>query len=260
MKLRRLFFAFLLLLAAFQFCFSQDNKSLTLFSVLPERATYEELANRIDYLAVETIKIPNAVAYIVIYGGLNPIENAFYRKSIARYIKYRRINEKDISLINSIDLKKPRFEFWISKDGTKPAVEKFDSLLLPRTNKAISFVEDAIEIVTIDGKQTYLPVGCEFGCISYVDFSLLFEFLNSNSQMKAFVIIHNKNFKKAEKVMDLISKETLTKVKILPERIKFLYGGKNKITANNYSEIEIYLAANELQLPKNSSKKYKSFN
>jgi hypothetical protein len=261
MKLRGLFFGFLFSLAAFQFCFSQEQeKNFVLFDSFSE-TTYEELIARIDYLAVETNKTPNAVGYIVIYGGSNPIENAFNRKSIQNYIKFRKFDEKYLSVINSSDLEKPKLEFWISKDGTKPKVkEEKPSFSLPKTNKAILFIDDAIEIVKIDERQTYLPFGCDAGCVTYVNFYLLSEFLNSNPDIKAYVIIHEKNLKKAKKVMKILSKETSDEVKISPDRIKFLYGGKNRISGNNSSEIQIYLGTGESQLPKTSSKKYKTFN
>ncbi len=254
MKLRRFLFAFLLALAAFQFCFSQEkNENLILFAS-SLKITYEEIAAQTDYFVNEIYKTPNAVGYIVIYGGANPIENAFYKNAIIRNTKFRKFSEEKLKIITSTTEKEIKLEFWISKDGTPPAVEKDNnSLILPATNKALYFAGDLINLSEIDGKQTYYFVGCEAGCIEFPDFYLLSEILKANPQLKAFVIIHNKNFKKAEIVKDAIKKNA----RVLPNRINFIYGGKNKINDKQFSEIEVYLASDESQLPKLSLIKYK---
>lgn len=258
MNLRRLFFAFSISLAAFQFCFSQErNENLTLFASVGE-ITYEEIAAITDSLAGEVYKTPNAVGYIVFYGGSNKIDNAFYKRAIVRNLRFRNFDKKRLLVLASINLEKPKFEFWLSKDGTKPAVkEEADNFVLSTANEAIYFAGDLIETTEIEQKQSYYFVGCEAGCIQYPDLHLLSEFLKANSQLKAFVVIHNKKLKKAKFVKNILSKEILDDTEIQSNRLVFLYGGKNKTNVEQFSETEIYLASNENQLSQVSAIKYK---
>lgn len=252
MKAQKLSLIFLVFLINCQIFFAyQKNENFTLFDSFSE-ATYEDLIARLDFLMVEKNKIPNAVAYVIIYGGSDQIENAFYQKAIFRYInKVRQFDEQKIKILTSAGAGKIKFEFWISKDGTKPEIEQKDfSLIVPTNGKVIKFADDSIEIVKIDEKQTYLTVGCEFGCIKSLDFYLLSEILQANSSLQAFVIIHNKNLKKAKFVKNILSEEVFNNTKISDDRIKFLYGGQNKTNDKRYSEIEVYLAIDQTQLPK----------
>jgi len=258
MKFQKSFLLLLILLINCQILLAQEkNENLILFDSFAE-ATYEDLAARIDSLTVEKNKTPNAVGYIVIYGGSNQIENAFYRQAIVKYIKFRRDDDKKLKVITSTNLEKVKFEFWISKDGTKPKVkQENDSLILPTTNESIYFADDLIETAEIEGKQSYYSVGCEVGCIKSLDFYLLSKFLKANLQMNAFVVIHNKNLKKAKLVKNVLSKKILNDTEIPSGRLNFLYGGKNKTNNNRYSEVEVYLAVDKTQLSKSSLIKYK---
>jgi len=259
MRLRRFLLAFLISLAAFQFCFSQEkNGNLTLLASIGE-ITYEELAAITDSLASEVYKTPNSVGYIVFYGGSNKIENAFFKRAIVRNLRFRNFDKKKLFVVSSVSLEKPKFEFWLSKDGTKPAIkEEADNFILPTANEAIYFAGDLIETTEIEQKQTYYFVGCEAGCIQYPDLYLLSEFLKANSQLKAFLVIHNKKLKKAKFVKKILAKEILENTEIQSNRLVFLYGGKNKANVNQFSEIEVYLALNQSQIPKLSLIKYKS--
>lgn len=258
MKSQKVFLVFLVLFINCQVLIAQEkNENLILFDSFSE-ANYEDLAARIDSLTFEKNKTPNAVGYIVIYGGSNPIENAFYKKAIVRYVKFRGSDEQKLKIITSTDSKKIKFEFWVSKDGTQPKVRQENiSLILPKTNEAIYFTDGLIEITEIQGKQTYLSVGCDAGCITQLDFYLLSEFLKANLRLNAFVIIHNKNLEKAKSVKNVLFKDILNDTEISSGQLNFLYGGKNKINNNRFSEVEVYLAIDKTQLPKLSSTKYK---
>ncbi|MDQ6788666.1 MAG: hypothetical protein M3033_17830 [Acidobacteriota bacterium] len=256
MKLRRFLFAFLISLAAFQFCFSQEkNVNLALLGSGTE-ITYEEIAAITDSLVNEAYKTPSAVGYIVIYGGTNLIDNAFYKNAVISNLRFRRIDDKKIKVITSTGTEKIKLEFWLSKDGTPPQVKlKDNNFILQTTNQAVYFADGLVVFDEIEDKQTYYFGGCEGGCIQYPSFYLISEFLKANPQLKAFVIIRGKNFKKAKAVKTAIEGN---EPEDAPNRIMYLYGGKNKANENSFSEVEIYLASNENQLPQASKIKYKS--
>lgn len=255
MKLRRLFFTFFILLAAFQFCFSQEkNENLTLLASGTE-ITYEEIAAITDSLVNEAIKTPNAVGYIVIYGGSKPIDNAFYKNAAIINLRFRGIDDKKVKVITSTNVEKIKLEFWLSKDGTPPQIKLQDnSFILPTTNETVYFADGLVDSSEIEGKKTYYFGGCEGGCIQYPNFHLLSEFLKANQHLKAFVIIRGKNFKKAKAVKAAIEGN---EPEDAPHRIMYIYGGKNNVNENSFSEVEIYLASNVNQLPKTSKIKYK---
>jgi hypothetical protein len=255
MRQSKIFFAFFILLINCQSSLSQDkNENLVLFDSVSEMNS-EDLSARLDLLAYELIEAPNSLGYIVMYGSANPIKNAFYRYAITRYFNFRNFNK--LSFITTTESNKSGFEFWISKDGTKPKVnaENF-SLTLP-SNRAVVFVEDSIEIVNIEGKQTYLIAGCEVGCIETLSFHLLSDFLNANPQINAYIIVHAGSLKKAKRVKSILAREAFEEEKISSNRLNFLFGGKNKSMDNGFSEIEVYLASNASQLPKSTSTKYR---
>ncbi|MGI8468551.1 MAG: hypothetical protein ACR2N3_08865 [Pyrinomonadaceae bacterium] len=240
-------------LGNYQFSLSQKkNENLILLNSL-SKPSYEELARDMDFLAANVYKTAGAVGYIVIYGGSDNIENAFYKQAIVKSMKFRAFDENKFLVITSTRLEKPKFEFWISNDGTKPNVkeETFDYKL--STDKPIKFVEDLIKIVKIDGKESFYSASCEAGCITLTDFAILSDFLVANPQLNSYVIVHAKNFNKTRRAKRVLSERAFDEIKILPKRLKFLYGGKNKINENGFSEIEIYLATDESQLPKSKN-------
>lgn len=260
MKFAKLFTITFILLVNCQILISQEKDKNNVLLVSRPSLTYEELALFADQLAFEIKQNQKSIGYIVVYDGRDKIKNAFYKSAVIRNIKFRGYDENKLQVISSTDLKNPRTEFWISKDGTKPLVQQEkENFVLPKAEKAINFVEDLIEITEIDGKPTFFPAACDAGCITLLDFYLLSDFLDANSQLKAFVIIHAKNFKNAKRTQGVLNKVAVEDAQILSNRLNFLFGGKNKLNSNAFSEVEVYLASDDSQLPK-SSVKYKSLN
>ena len=131
---------------------------------------------------------------------------------------------------------------------------KDKNLILPKTNQAIKFVEAPIEITKFSEKPTFLPAGCDSGCINTLDFYLLSGFLNANPQLRAFVIIHAKKLKNARKVKDILANEAVEDAGISSNRLNFLFGGRNKVNVNDFFDVVVYLAADGSQLPKSVAK------
>ncbi len=236
MKAHKILLISIALLTIFQVCFSQEKQSnLVLFDSVYE-PNCEFLLNRLDYLAVEIKHNPNAVGYVVIYGSLNQIENAFYKKAITGYFKFRRFDEKYLSLITANNSEKLKIEFWISKDGTKPNVadEKF-SYVLPQTNKPILFVQDTVEAAKIDGNLTYFSI-CEC-CISNFNLDSLAKFLEFNPNLIAQINIYNKTKKGAGKLGKLILNKAVRESGIPNNRIKTNYRGKNILSNKELDEL-----------------------
>lgn len=236
MKARKILLISLALLSIFQVCFSQEKQSnLVLFDSAYE-PNCELLLNRLDYLAVEIKKNPNAVGYIVLYGSSNEVENAFYKKAIIGYFNFRRFDEEYLSLITANNSEKLKIEFWISKDGTKPNVadEKF-SYVLPQTNKPILFVRDTIEVAKNGGNLTYFSI-CEC-CISNFNLDFLAKFLEFNPNLIAQINIYNKTKKGASKLEKLILNKAVRESGISINRIKTNYRGKNILSNKELDEL-----------------------
>jgi hypothetical protein len=255
MKSLKLLLTIFILLINCQISLSQEsNENLILYQSRSD-ANYELIRALTDGLFTEISKLPNGVGYVVIYGGADKIQNAFYKKAVARNIRFRGMPEDKMLIISATDLEKPRFEFWISKNGEKPSVKQdTEPLVLPKSDQAIKFVEAPIEVIKSDGKSSFIPAGCDSGCITILDLYLLSDFLNANPQLRAFSIIHAKNLKNARKVKDILANEAVEDTGISSDRLNFLYGGRNKINVNDFSEIVVYLASDDSQLPKSSKK------
>lgn len=244
----------LILLVVFsQICFSQQENNFTLFDEFT-KPNYEDLAARMDSFAVKINNLSSAKGFIIFSGGRNKIENEFLREAVRRYA-LKRFEEKKFVFLNSASSQEPVFSLFISEDGSKPQISEESENYTLSENQSSKFVKDSIEIAVIEGKKTFFPAGCDAGCVEWVNFYLLANFTKANPKLNAFIIIKDKNIRKAKETMKLISKEAVNDANISQTQLKFLYGGKNS-DETKYPEIEIYLAPDKSKLPKGN---YKSF-
>lgn len=246
--MRRKFVLPFLFLASCAFnCLSQ-NENLVQISPAYE-ANCEDISARIDQLLI-AMQNNSGQGFAVVHGGSNKIENIYFARYIAAAKKFRGIDDKALEIITVPGSGKPKLEFLIGKHGTKPVftATKFDFDLVGLA-QPIPVAGDLFEIVRIDGKTTLLNVGCEACCIESVDSGILFQFLESNPQMKAYFVIRGRNAKRAAYVEQLLRIEA-AKAGLSQRLLKFLYAGKNKVNNSRYFEVSVFLSSRVHRSPR----------
>lgn len=259
MKLRRLFFTFLLLLAAFQFCFSQEDKQKLVLLNSFTKPVCEELLVNLESFTSLINNDSNSIGYIVIYGGLNSFENNFYKRYINYRLKLWKLNANRFSVITAKGEDELKVDFWISKDGGKPKVSEEDFRYdLPQTKRRYLFVEESGEIVNVNGKPSFVG-DCSACCIESLDLDLLSKFLESNPKFNAHIIIYNKTTsKRATKFIKVISDAAVIDYKIPRKRLRITYGGNKEgiyVWNKNMSSLWVWLVPNSIKKTKLSSNK-----
>lgn len=145
MKLRRLFFAFLLSLAAFQFGFSQEKPKAILFDKF-SRTVEEETSARVDAFMQELTNDPTSQGYVVIHPKKDSASQDFVRERryvtfIKNKISLQKFDKSRIEIVRGNVGGEIELELWKVQSGAeKPflIVGKW-SEILPDLSKAFVF-------------------------------------------------------------------------------------------------------------------------
>jgi len=218
MKLRYLIFTFLLLLAAFQFCFSQEKPKAVLVTEF-EDANCEILLAQMDNLMVELNNDPNSQGYAIIYGKKNGLRgNLAYELWINGSMEFRKFDSSRITTVRGEETENLKIQFWkVPAGAEKPSFNegKWNFVFPPKT-KPFVFHDD------------YSDQIC-----SYVSFEKVFaEYLNANQRARGHIVIYEKSVNKYKKR----KKETQNLLSKIPQnRLKFFY------VKSDTSNIEFWL-------------------
>lgn len=221
MKLRRFLFAFLLSLAAFQFCFSQVKPKAVLFDKF-NQVVLGELLARIDGFLQELEQKPDLQGYVVIYPEKNPVTQDFkYYKRYANQINNRiyqqsAVDESRIFIVRSKEKDTVEVELWkVPADAEKPfSIEDKFSPPLPDITKA--FVFDAIYLE--ESYPTFAP-------------KLYANLINNNQNLRGHIVAHGYSKKYALKQAEEWAKLLTDNYKI-PHNCLKVFSKKTK--SNNY--------------------------
>lgn len=259
MKLRRFLFAFLISLAAVQFCFSQGNEQKLALLNSFTKPTCEELLANLEGFTSLINNESNSVGYIVIYGGINSFENNFYERYLNQRLKLWKVNANRLTVITAKGGNELKIEFWTSKNGERPKISeenfRYD---LPQTNRRYLFVEASGEIVNSGGENDFAE-DCSACCVETFDLDLLSKFLKSNPKFNAHIFVYNKStLKRAAKFIKVISDAAVTDYKIPRQRLKITYGGKKEgiyVWNKNMASLWVWLVPNSAKKTKLLSNK-----
>lgn len=246
MKFHKFFFLILFLAVTFQISFSQEQKAVLFDSV--NQIECEDLLSRLDSFTPEIIKSSDSIAYVVIHGSSNPIDNNFYESFIKNYPRTRNFDKTRFVVLTAKSIGNFKIDFWLGKKGIKPQIneDKF-GYVLSNNKTNYYFAEESFEIMKIDSKLE-LVGGCAACCIQNVNFGLLASFLEANSNLDAQIIIYNKtNRRQFNRFAKLISDET-TKLGISRNRLKIIYGGKKEgiyVWNENMASLDVSLISNK---------------
>jgi len=192
--------------------------------------TCEELIARLDGFFADVTRDSASTGYIVVHGGLDPVENVIILRTVEGHVAFRKVPSERIVVLSTQDNSDFRIKFWKSKNASKPPLKgETIGLSLPATFKRIGFADDFVELVKVEGKQTYLVNGCEVCCLrSIANFRILSDLLKNSPEFDAEFVVRAKSNLTYKKVADLIRKDIAQFVAVPTTRTKVIYGGNDK--------------------------------
>ena len=190
----------------------------------------EDLVGRLDSFFAEVTSDREYIGYVVVHGGLDPIENLIALRTVGNHVVFRNIAHGRIVVLSSNDKNQFRIKFWKSKNNARPRLkgDKIDPIL-PANFRRIGFADDIVEVEKFEGKQTYRVHSCEVCCLrSITDFRILSDFLENNSEFDAEFVVRAKSNLIYKKVAELIRRDLVQFVAVPTSRTKVIYGGNDR--------------------------------
>jgi len=226
MKLHRLFFTFLLLLAAFQVCFSQEKPKAVLIDEFG-KVSCEEYWARLDNLFNLLHSEPTLTGYIILYGEKNSsLTNLRYERITDGIVRFGNRERSRLVIIRGAEKENIHIQFW-----KVPAGAENPPFLAGETD------------LTVKQNKPYILRGYSDGygvCPANTSVKLFADYLSANPKMRAHIVITDKptkNFIDSKK--DLLS-QLVNDHKISPDRLKFFYV-KDKTYPFEFADVEYWL-------------------
>lgn len=223
MKLHQLFLTFLLLLAAFQFCFSQEKPKAVLIDNIIYPANCDDLVARLQRLMDETTN-KNSVSYVIIHpvkGKLLP-SLLFERWTIGRKFP----SEKFI-IVRGKEENELRLELWLVPKGAELSFAVDEStwnFSLPSLKKPYQFYsytngEDAI--CNSEGQKKHFA-----------------EILLANPTFRGHLVIYEKTLEKYRRTKNLLVSELVKDYSIPHNQLRTFFV---KEIDYDFSNVEFWL-------------------
>lgn len=191
MKLRRFLFAFLISLAAFQFCLAQEKPKAELVFEFGNDGCEILLAN-MDYFYSELQNNPDSHGYVVISGkGDDTLKKLRYELLINGSIAFRKFDANRINKVRGAETNNLKIQLWKVPAGAEKPVfnEAKWNFVFPPETKSFVFQDY--------NEQICYSVGYEkaFG-----------EYLDANPNAKGHIVIYEKSPKKYQKQKQAVQK------------------------------------------------------
>lgn len=217
MKFHKLFFLVLLLLLTFQSSFGQGNS--TLFDEFGALEC-EDFWARLDNFIVETVKDPNSVGYIVIYGKKKAILKNLRFESYANGILE---NIESKQLLKSEMFKKERFKIIRGKEEKDIRIQLWKS----SSHSSNSFYQPATwSYVLPQTVKPFIFTAYSYGdgvCPSTSYIKLFADFLSANSNARGHLVIRDRAKQKIRQKENEVLEELISKYKVSRIQIKIFY-------------------------------------
>ena len=204
----------------------QAIDDLKLIDEFDPRHGCETLESRLDSLFAKSTE-SQSKAIVVIHQGSNVIDVARVWRKAKNYARFRGFPAELYTVLLTKGVGDIKVELWLGKNGKTPRGASTDvDMILPVGNSRILFGEDTIEIVRIDGRDTYIGTGNP-SCWNATNFLLVWEFLEANRAFDAEFRI-KRNSSKDYKLVVAILKKELQEDGFQTERVRFIDGGRDK--------------------------------
>ena len=159
---------------------AQESNDLRLIDEFDPRAYCEALERRLDVLFSEATQ-SNSNAIVVIAHGDRVVDTAVVHRRAVSYATFRGFPADRYQVLLTKRKGDIRVELWLGKNGKMPPITSTGlSLALPLEKRRVLFADDEIQLVTIDGHDTFIGTGNP-SCSYWDDLKTIWDFLNANS-------------------------------------------------------------------------------
>jgi len=207
----------------------QVNADIKLVDEFDPRQGCETLERRLDSLFAEASNDARSSAYVVIHQGGNVFDNAIvYRKAI-NYARLRKFPAERYTVKLTRGSNDIKVDLWVGINGKAPPIVSSNlAFKLPVTVSRTQFAEDTLELVKIDGRETYIGTGNP-SCLYWFSSSLIWELLRANEEFDAELLIKTTSTSRYRKLAAILTSE-FREIGVPIERLRFVYGGRDKET------------------------------
>ena len=206
----------------------QRSDDIRLLDEFDPRAGCETLERGIDALLMEASNDVQSTAYVLIRQGDNAFDNLLVYRKAVNYPRFRGFPAERFAVLLTQGSKDIKVELWIGRNGGAPQVNSSElAIRIPESVSRVQIFEDTIELVMIDGRETYIGTGNPFCLYWFYPPDLLGELLRANDEFSAEITIKvrsSKDFRKLEAILD----SDFRNEGLPAERVKFVYGGRDK--------------------------------
>jgi hypothetical protein len=240
--LRQLFFAIV-------FCISlivqANGQKMELIDAV-DRPDCEDLLARLDFYSHQVAyNSMTSIGQIILFPGLEPIENAKYEKYVRAYVVRRKVQDK-LFVYTAEAKERLGVEFWSGPVGTKRTVgERTLTRKLSAVAGPILFDSDLFEMFIDKRKRKFVGVSCSACCISNLDWNLLSEFLDANPNLIAYVVIRGRPSRHRALKAEL--NRDMRDAGYNERRTKYLFAGKNLVNTSHFSEVAVFLSPKNIR-------------
>lgn len=206
----------------------QDNDSVRLVDEFDPRVGCEAMEMRLDLLFAEVSnKGASSIAYVVIHQGDSVFDNAVVQRKAVAYARFRNFPQDQYSVILVRGSGDIRVQLWIGEKGKAPSVVASDlNLKIPGSISRTKVDEDTLELVKIDGRETYIGTGNP-SCLYWFSPYIISEILEANDEFDAELLIKTKSSARYRKLVTIMKTE-FQEAGAPVGRLKFVYGGRDK--------------------------------
>lgn len=187
----------------------------------------ESLEMKLDHLFAEASQDTSSTAYVVIHQGDNAPDNAIVHQKAINYARFRGFPADRYAVLLTKETGDIKVALWIGKNGKLPSVvpATLDVTLRENTSRVL-FVEDTIEMVKIDGRETYIRGGNP-SCLYYLNTTLVWALLKVNPDFDAEFRIKTRSTRRYRELVAIFRKEFDDEGAPIG-RVSFVFSGRDR--------------------------------
>jgi hypothetical protein len=207
---------------------AQEPAKAILVDEFDPRKGCETFGTRLDVLLVDVSKDVRSTAYVVVHQGPNAFDNLVVYTRAINHARYRRFPSERYSVLLTRGGSDIKVELWIGTGGEKPPYVRADlDIKIPDSTKRLKLAEDILELVKIDGRDTYIGTGNPSCLYWFNPVIIVRELLNANASFNTEFVIKTRSKSEYRKLSQLLTEE-FRDDGIPIERVKFVYQGRDK--------------------------------
>lgn len=220
----RIFLVFLILTVA---GVAQEPPKAVLVDEFDPRKGCETLLTRLDVLLVDVSQDVDSKAFVVIHQGMNSFDNLVVYTMAINHARFRKFPAERYSVILTRGDSDIKVELWTGKGGASPLIAETElALTIPGTASRTHLIDDYVQLVTIDGRETFIPAGNP-SCLYWFNPVLIRDLLKANEGFEAELVIKTASKSRYRKLVRMLKSE-FREIRMPVERIIFTYGGSDE--------------------------------